>query len=128
MMQPDAENFKVFFEPAFDKNISDAKINMFIEKAKAEISQKWWSKRYVYGVFYLAAHFLVAQLEVTNDGDIAGIKTVTSEKAGEIQINYGSPATEALSPEDAQLMTTWYGQEYYRMRESIGIGFMVVHP
>ena len=125
-MQPDTNNFKTFFSPAF-QNIADTKINQFLDKASSEISQKWWDKKYVYGVFYLAAHSLVNQLAAEN-GDMSGIRTTSSEKAGELQINYSTPTTQATKPEDIAFQSTWYGQEYLRMKKSIGVGFIVVYP
>ena len=104
------------------KEVDPLTVGFFIVDAKAELSSSVWGELYKRGLLALVAHLLELQrLRVENGG--APNQTVASESAGALSVSYGGAA---LSPEDEVYNSTVYGQEYLRLRELVGFGFLVV--
>lgn len=97
-------------------------VGIFIEDAKAEISEKQWGQLYGRGVMALAAHLLRISFNL-KESQGGAIRPIASETAGELSVSY----TQSISnPSDDFYQTSAYGQEYLRLRKLIGIGIIVV--
>ncbi|NBI12499.1 DUF4054 domain-containing protein [[Haemophilus] felis] len=108
--------------PEFEETDSE-KIGLFVEDAKAEISEKHWGRLYERGVMALAAHLLALNKQAQHSQGGA-IRPVSAESAGELSASYAmSIATSSL---DEFYQTTAYGQEFLRLRKLVGVGVMVV--
>ncbi|MDC4238333.1 DUF4054 domain-containing protein [Pasteurella multocida] len=107
--------------PEFEDADSE-QVGIFIEDAKAEISEKHWGRLYGRGVMALAAHLLRISLN-TKENQGGAIHPISSETAGELSVSY----TQSISnTSDDFYQTTAYGQEYLRLRKLIGVGVIVV--
>lgn len=116
---PTADNFKIRY-PEF-KDLGNDYIDLFIEDAKMEISERRWARLYPRGVLALTAHLLrLNQLATRTKGE--SIKNATSKSAGELSVGYAAPTVTGT---DADYQLTAYGQEYLRLRKLVGIGVMV---
>lgn len=114
-----ADELKIRY-PEF-KDLGNDYIDLFIEDAKMEISDRCWARLYPRGVLALAAHLMrLNQLATRSKGD--AIKSTTSKSAGELSVGYAAPT---VSGTDADYQLTAYGQEYLRLRKLVGVGVMV---
>ncbi|HDR0997898.1 DUF4054 domain-containing protein [Pasteurella multocida] len=104
------------------KNADPEQVGIFIEDAKAEISEKHWGRLYERGVMALTAHLLRISFN-SKESQGGAIRPISSETAGELSVSY----TQSISnPSDDFYQTTAYGQEYLRLRKLIGVGIIVV--
>lgn len=106
---------------------ADEYASSFIAFAQAEMNETEWGTLYSQGVAYLAAHLMMKAAQgllTPGSGSESGgaiiTGMVTRKRAGDIDESYASPGLStswsASSAAEADLMSTVYGQQFYRLR------------
>lgn len=106
------------------RDSTDGLIALLLNEAAGQISPRIWGRLYDSGVLALTAH-LLSNRQAEAAGQSAGVQTVTSEKAGDVQLNYAVPAARE---NDTALMATSYGQRYAELRDLVKTGVRVIQP
>lgn len=105
------EVFKKIVAPEF-ATMADEDINIFIDEAKIELSEKVWGKRYNRGVALIAAH-LIAMSKINSNGG-GGSAPIKRTKVGSLEREY------AVSTENNDaLKLTKFGNEFLRLRRQV---------
>lgn len=93
----------------------DAAIAQMLAWASQRIDAEAWGDLYEQGCIYLAAHLLA--LKARGASGSGGAGPVVSEKAGELQVNYG--AVVGVLGNDAVYATTAYGVQFLALRRQV---------
>lgn len=114
--------FKARF-PEF-ATIADARIQIFIDDSELEMSESYWGDLFARGQSYLTAHLLALgeQSATGASGGTAG--PVTSKSVGGVSVSFGGPTITDST--EGYWLTTSYGQEYWRLLQQIGLGWVIV--
>ncbi len=83
----------------------DAELEMYLDLAKAWVSESVWGSRYSAGLAYMAAHLAT----VASRGDKGNL---TSESVGSVSKSYASHGTDDLA-------TTSYGATFLSLRKTL---------
>ena len=117
-------DFKIRF-PEFD-TISDARIQIFIDKSILNLDEGLWDARYNEGLYYLTAHFLQLGENTANQGGgSGGTAPLSSKSIGDVSISFATGSIDGDSSA-AYYNSTTYGQEYWRMLMIVGEGMVAV--
>lgn len=81
---------------------------VFISMATEQSNSSYFGTMYSYAVAYLAAHLMTLSSTARNGS--AGAESSKSE--GQLSVSYATISS------DNSLNSTWYGQEYMRLRRS----------
>lgn len=92
---------------------SQARVDLFIEYARLFVNEEKWGSKAKFGIVLYACHLLTLS---TTDGR----NQVTSEKVGELQVNYAAPQG------DDELNQTPYGLMYKNLRKTLPFTPLVV--
>lgn len=111
----------IAYEPAA-ASIDEERIDLFIGYAETQVNRDVWGDLADQAVILLTLHGLYTT--GPSSGASSGQGPVTSEKVGDLQRSYASPASGAYS--DSTLARTGYGQEYLRLRKTLVFTPMVV--
>lgn len=96
---------------------TDSRAATFLALAEQCHTATAWGEVYTQAMSYFAAHMLTTA-PATGGSDAAPGGPVTSKKAGDVAVSYGSPGGAPMTSGDADLMTTAYGRRYLQLRES----------
>ena len=108
--------------PEFDSQ-ADARIEIFIEDAKLELSESKWGDRYDKGISYLTAHLLSIALK-TEKGSVGSVGPIASRSIGDVSISFSNKTSE--SQIEAYYNSTPYGQEFWNMLQFVGLGAVAI--
>lgn len=95
----------------------DARRDLFIELASAELDQRTWGKLYSQGVANLVAHQITLQPAGGSSGLASG--AIQKKKAGDEEIQYQQVRIDNIN----SLYSTTYGQEFLRLQKRAVPGF-----
>lgn len=99
-----------------------ARIDYFIEQAAPYINRKFWLEKSDYAHALFTAHLMMtAGLTSGGGGGGGGGGLVTSEKVGDLQINYAAPASISTS----SYSTTKYGSLFEQLLKTINVSPIV---
>jgi len=118
-------------------DVADARLSVYISDASSECSTRAWGVYWLRGVLSLAAHLLaLSQLQgeaMASQGAIGliglGAGGAASMTTGRESISYAGPRLASrtdLSPGDALLTATAYGQEHLRLKQRLFLGPVVI--
>ena len=125
-MACDVTSFRLRF-PEFESNVEypDARIQLFLDDAFEDIGpdELRWGEKFDRAHCYLSAHLLTSgtTTEAGNTSSNAG--AITSKSAGGVSVTRSSLAKD-LSIGDDFYLTTSYGQQFMRIRNSCFVGVM----
>jgi len=119
-MSVDTATFKIRF-PEFVAT-DDARVQLFIDDAVAELSEISWGTRYDLGTCYLAAHLLAIGI-ATESGDPSGLSPLASGGADGLSVSFARSAYTNTSHEYWQ--STAYGKEFMRLKRTLFAGARV---
>lgn len=116
---------------------SDALVSLCIRNAARECSVRAWGIFWLRGVLTLAAHMLALKLlqkeAIDSQGAIGlvslGAGGAASMSTGRESISYGAARQSGrtdISPGDALLTSTVYGQEHIRLKQRLYLGPVVL--
>lgn len=116
-----ATSFKALFTEF--GSVADARVDVFLDFARAELSEDSWGDWYDKGTLYLAAHFL-SIANKTAVGSIGPNSPLASKSVGDVSESYSTATSD--SGTDDYFNATAYGQEYIRLAKQIGLGWVVI--
>lgn len=105
--------------------VADARVDVFLDDARAELAEAAWGDWYDKGTSYLAAHFLTVA-NATAGGSSGTVSPLSSVTVGDVSENYAAYLT-SKSGTDAYFSATAYGQEYIRLAKQVGLGWVAVY-
>jgi hypothetical protein len=89
------------------------RVDLFIEYARLFVNEEKWGSKAKFGIVLYACHLLTLS---SSDGRSG----ITSEKVGELQVNYAAPQG------DDELNQTPYGMMYRNLRKTLPFTPLVV--
>lgn len=106
---------------------TDARVGVFIEQAARRLCAAAWGAVYVDALVYLAAHHLIRSPATAASGGLGagdGGGAITSKKAGDLSVNFGSSTagSSSRSNADAELSETMYGRKFLALRDTRAAG------
>jgi len=113
--------FKTRF-PEFS-TITDPRIQIFIDDSTLLIVEATWGTLYSLAVCYLTAHYL-ALAEQSSNGDSGSVGNVASQAVDGTSISFNNPVMSSAS--QAFYNSTSYGQRFYSLIRSLGVGAATV--
>lgn len=124
----DLELMDTVIAPEF-ASVSETIKTTFLDFAAQEMNVLVWGVNYQQGKVNLAAHKMKTNPNygggASSGGEGAG--PVKRRKAGDLEIEYAvSSSGGSMSSEDAALMESAYGKEYFRLRALLGTTPVVV--
>lgn len=123
------DQFRARFPEFCDKNeYTPERVQLFLDDATIFIGtdENHWggSVKYNRAQSYLSAHLLVKATK-SEMGDTNSSGNITSKSAGGVSVTRSSPDVSNMSTDDADLMSTTYGQEYIKIRDLCFSGILV---
>lgn len=105
----------------------DARIDMYIGDAVADLNEQAWSTHYDRGLLALTAHFLsMGQKQLSGDGLAPSASNVTARSIGDVSVSFGGAAMAATDVLMNGYMATIYGQEFMRLVYLYGAGALTI--
>ena len=98
-----------------------ARIDFFIEQASYYINRKFWLEKSNYAHALFTAHLMLVAGVTTGSGGSSGAGLVSSEKVGDLQINYASPNNLSAN----SYSTTKYGNLFEQLLRTINVSPIV---
>lgn len=113
MSEPTTAEFKIIFEEFSD--VADARLDYYLAQAKLQVSEIEFDTVYTHAVYLRLAHSLTLM-----NPDTAGLGSLSSEKAGDVQYSYAAISGDEL------LGQTKYGQEFIELRKEHIVAVLVL--
>lgn len=102
----------------------DGRVQIFLDEAATEMDEVRWADHFARGHGLLTAHSLtLANQEATTPGAVVADLT-TQKKVGDVSVSRSEAMLQAQA--DDPLMRTAYGQEFKRLRRTVGMGAWAV--
>lgn len=118
--------FRERFPEFTDPPNTDARVQIFIDKAVMIMNEATWGDCYNEGQNLLVAHFLAYDnLRAQGGGAAGSIGPVTSQKVGDVAVTFGG-LSGASTTQENYFKSTAYGQEYWWYVQDLGVAMLVV--
>nr|DAP81432.1 MAG TPA: head to tail adaptor [Caudoviricetes sp.] len=109
------------------KAVDEARIELSLDEAKLQVTEKIWGRFYEVGVLHLAAHILAMQgalsAEATNSSQ--PLREIGSKAVGSLSVSYTSSKT-GFESESGSYYLTKYGQRYLELKRLVTPHFGLV--
>ena len=113
MAEPTTTEFRDVF-PEF-ADVSASRLDYYLAQSILQVSEKEFAEVYTHAVYLRLAHSLTLL-----DPDTAGLGSLSSEKAGDVQYSYAAIAGDEL------LGQTKYGQQFIELRKEHIVAALVL--
>lgn len=100
--------------------VLDATIETWLGVAVRRHTAAAWGAAYGDAMVAWAAHRIqrTPGSGAPGTGSSTEVGAIASQRDGDLSRSYATPASTAMTPSDAELQTTRYGQDYLAMRDS----------
>lgn len=100
--------------------VDEARIELSLDEAKLQVTEKIWGRFYKVGVLHLAAHILTMQgalnTEATNNPQ--PLREISSKAVGSLSVSYTSGKT-GFENESGSYYLTKYGQRFLELKKLV---------
>lgn len=101
-------------------NVVLARIDLALDEAKLQVTEKIWGRFYEVGVLHLAAHILAMQgalsTEATNSPQ--PLREISTKAVGNLSVSYTSGKT-GFESESGSYYLTKYGQRFLELKKLV---------
>jgi len=99
-----------------DTAFTDGRIQTWITKGEAELSEGEWGGMYNEAMLVYVAHYLSWSTMIANSGGSVGsVGPIASKSVGDVSISFASVSSANASAGESFWLSTPYGQEYWRL-------------
>jgi len=103
--------------------IADATIEIFIEDSVLMINETHWGDKYDLGLYYLSAHYLSLSI-LSGSGNTSSVLPQSGKSVDGTSVSFSSPSYD--DGNEAYYNSTTYGQRFWSLIRSLGVGACVV--